>query len=671
MRQSGGLRPSIKGPIAFFWLILIVLAYYIYHKPINTTQSLRLIKLTWEFLSPCLITCIAAGLGRRIISLKTHPPLVRLPLQAGLGYGLISIAILAMGALGLYSPIIFFVLSIGLLIFFIKDITAWGHDWYFLKELWSTGGRLGLSLAILIFIILISTLTISLAPPTKFDSLVYHFSLPKTYIELGRFRYIPENMFWGMPQAGEMLFTWAILLSGNSSAAVFGWIWGVLALIGIAGTVYSNFGGRAAWISIAAILAGFSLSASLSWGYIDWLVILFGLGFFVFLGSWRRENSTSNFVLASLFAGMAISVKYTAGILLLPGMLSVFSASRFRFSIYKKLGAAILWILLAILIALPWLIKNVVATGNPIYPFFFPSGSMDQFRIKQYRGTAVENIWLTLFFLPIRATFLGMEAGSGYSAAIGPLLLGFSVLTILDWRKSSSEYRTEIKAAYWILLSGLITWIIASRFSNYLIQTRLYFAILPAVAFLAGAGFYNLDKISSMGVRFGWISGCLVVIVLGFTVYEICSSTIRMGSVQFFFGMKSNVEYLTDNLGWYYPAMQEIRSLPDDAKVLMLWEPRSLYCLPQCVPDEILDRWLRERNPSLGKASTDPNQILFRWRKTGYSYLLFNRVGAEFIMQESDPAYHKDDWIALEELKADLPKIKDFGGVYSLYSLSP
>ncbi len=39
----------------------------------------------------------------------------------------------------------------------------------------------------------------------------------------------------------------------------------------------------------------------------------------------------------------------------------------------------------------------------------------------------------------------------------------------------------------------------------------------------------------------------------------------------------------------------------------MLWEPRSLYCLPVCSPDEILDRWRGDLrtwdDPAIGAGS--------------------------------------------------------------------
>jgi hypothetical protein len=105
--------------------------------------------------------------------------------------------------------------------------------------------------------------------------------------------------------------------------------------------------------------------------------------------------------------------------------------------------------------------------------------------------------------------------------------------------------------------------------------------------------------------------------------------------------------------------------LPDGARVLTLWEPRGLYCLPKCYPDEVLDRWviaIRELQ--------DPSLVLQSWENAGYTHILYYKLGAEFI-REDDARYRTSDWKALHEFLARLPPPTDIGGVYELYSLAP
>lgn len=97
----------------------------------------------------------------------------------------------------------------------------------------------------------------------------------------------------------------------------------------------------------------------------------------------------------------------------------------------------------------------------------------------------------------------------------------------------------------------------------------------------------------------------------------------------------------------------------------MLWEPRSYYCLPRCVPDEILDQW-RHARQTIG----EPQEILNSWRAKGYTHLLYNRFGADFVRAD-DKRYRDTDWLALDELLSQLQEPVDFGGAYELYSLEP
>jgi hypothetical protein len=101
----------------------------------------------------------------------------------------------------------------------------------------------------------------------------------------------------------------------------------------------------------------------------------------------------------------------------------------------------------------------------------------------------------------------------------------------------------------------------------------------------------------------------------------------------------------------------------------MLWEARSLYCLPGCAPDEILDRWLRERQPVSGRLQS-AEEIRRSWISQGYTHILFYKLGADFIREQSR-AYLPADWQSLQEFLSRLPPGEDFGGAYYLYKLSP
>lgn len=659
------------GFLIFASLFLLVLAYFIYHKPVTGASLVTVLDSIWSIAIAVSVTSIAGGLGRKCIRMSGLNPLVRLSLQAGFGFGLIGIGGLVLGSLGGFTKLIAWLfIFIGLLVFH-KQILEWWREWpgsmTFLRDLDGTCKAIGL----LIAAIFCFTLFTTLAPPLKFDTLVYHLSLPQRYIESGRLVFLEDNIFWGMPQTGEILFTWAMLIHNDISAMLLGWIWGFLCIIGLLGYLREKFETRAAFIGLAALLSGYSISSGLSWGYVDWLAMLYGFCFLVAIGELSRHGNVFWLVTSAAFAGYALGTKYTSGILVISGFLITILWIQADEKISRRLSRSLAWIFTAVLFASPWMIKNFLATGNPMYPFFIPSGAMDAYRQGHYQGTPVESIWYALTMLPVRATILGAEAATGYGASIGPLLLGFSLGAGLGWRKLGEERRLTIRTALWVVLPGLAAWIIASQFSDFLLQSRLYFVIFPALTVLAAAGFYNLEREFSNGIKLGWVAGLVAVFVLGLNVIETGKITLQQGSIQTVLGLQSREEYLDSNLGWYNQAMVGVKNLPTGNNVVMLWEPRSYYCSPRCSPDEILDRWLHLRHSDEKNPDITGEKILESWREKGYTHVLFNKFGADFVRAEENEGYQPQDWTTLSRLVNALSVEQSFGSAYYLYSLSP
>jgi hypothetical protein len=115
--------------------------------------------------------------------------------------------------------------------------------------------------------------------------------------------------------------------------------------------------------------------------------------------------------------------------------------------------------------------------------------------------------------------------------------------------------------------------------------------------------------------------------------------------------------------------MQALRELPPGSSALMLWETRSFDCYPVCQPDEILDRWMRERYLLPGSVPRSLEEIQAGWRAAGYTHLFVHVSGMEFVRQDGRMIRDPGDWQALDTLLAGLPVEQSFGTAYRLYSL--
>jgi hypothetical protein len=130
-------------------------------------------------------------------------------------------------------------------------------------------------------------------------------------------------------------------------------------------------------------------------------------------------------------------------------------------------------------------------------------------------------------------------------------------------------------------------------------------------------------------------------------------------------GSETPQAYLGRRLGAFQPAMAAVAGLGQDARILTLWEPRALYCLPECSPDPWLYRWYAARR-ELGT----PDQILQSWRRAGYTHVLLYRIGMDFLRQY-DNRYSGDDSNDLSRLLSPLTPVASLYGAYDLYRLSP
>ncbi len=525
------------------------------------------------------------------------------------------------------------------------------------------GGRLGRLLGVGLGLLGLAALLVALAPPLAFDSLTDHLVLPASYLQQGRVGYLAWTPFSGMPQNVEMLYTWAMALGGNEAAAMLGVDFGLLAAIGLLGYLGERLDGRAAWVAAAALLAGFTPVILLSSAYDDWLIFLFGLAALVCLDDWRQGGRRRPLLLAGLFVGLAFGCKYTSGVLAIAGLAAL------AWHAWKRRSAfvlpAVYFGLAGLLAALPWLIKNWLTTGSPIFPFLLPAGLEGRSAMAIYAQVGAWGNWMDVALIPLRATLVGFEQADGYMASIGPLLLALGGLGWLGWKTWAAGQRAAFQNAVIFSLTGLVVWAIGNQLDGLLIQTRYYFAIFPAFALLAGYGDWGLRQLNLPRLRPGFIAGALVLMALGLNLVESGTRSLQQGAPQAALGLKPQPAYLADALGWFQPAMQAVSELPAGSRALLLYEPRSLYCLPGCTGDPIMDRWKQAR-----ARLSEPQAILQDWRSQGYTHLLFYKKGLDFLVEANDPNHPPEDRATLQALLATLPQPVSFGGVYELYTIS-
>ena len=222
-RVSSKLSPTWLALSSLVWIIVILVEYYYIHKPISFSQASRLGSALLDLAAVAALSGLAGGVGRRFLPADKLAPLERFALQAALGWGLLGLFWLGVGLLKLYSSWLAWATVIVGWVFCWRHNLAWMGELRSLKLFWASRGRLDRAMALGSVILIAGQLLFALAPPLKWDALVYHLDLPRIYLAEGQFTMVESNPYWGNPQLGEMLYSWSMALRGWETAVVLGW----------------------------------------------------------------------------------------------------------------------------------------------------------------------------------------------------------------------------------------------------------------------------------------------------------------------------------------------------------------------------------------------------------------------------------------------------------------
>lgn len=659
--------------LLLLWGAVVLGGYYAWHKPFNAQQLAAVAGALLDLLLAASIVCVAGGVGNHVLppSLATSKelsPVVRAVLDVGLGCGLLSLTWLALGLAAFWYPPVAWLLLAAALLVLRRDCLAWLRDLSEIGDLWARSTRFERTLAASGGIVIISRLAFALAPPTDWDALMYHLQLPRAYLDAGRFLFVADNPYWGQPQLVEMLFTWAMALRGPSTATTLACLAGILVPVGVLAWVADSLPNghdapvtlrSGAWVGAITTLAGSTFRANLSNGSVDDFSALFGLCCAVSLATAVKAGARQWIIWAGLFASFGVGAKFTSGlavIALAPFALAWWRQGTGRTS-QLALAAAV-----AALAASPWLIKNAVATGNPIFPYLFETPWVDAQRAAYFAYTASAStspLWLDLF-LPLRATWLGVPGAPGFATDIGPLLLWLCLPHIWLWRQDRlARLLAASLAIGWLLMA------VAGRVSPLLEQTRLYFALLPLAAAGASLGWEAFQKIETPWFRLGRVSSALLLLVAGLCAWQEVAAVVGLGVPGVIVGTTTRDQYAATALGPYFAAAQSLSAAAPNGRVLALWEPRGFYLPANAQADWWIDRWYEDRR-HVGQ----PAAILRTWQQQGFTRLLLATGGAAF-ERANRRELGAADWEAFDELLAGLPAPRALAAGYDLYELTP
>ena len=663
---------AVKISASILWVFAMVAAYFWAHKPFGPALARTLSTiLVWVGLS-----WLGMGLGRLVAGnvLSEEPPITRLALSAGTGLGLLSLLTLGLGLVGILRPVVTWGLVLVMGLILRRHLLASLVDLRAVKFP-HPENRFERWLVVFAGLSLLLTLLTALAPPVGWDTLVYHLTGPRLFIEAGRVLHPFDLPYLGFPQLGEMLFTLGMLVAGEGMGPLLHFGYGLLALAVTASLARRAFGKNVALLATALLLSVPTLLSLLTRAYVSGMLLFYASAALYAFLRWREARTVQSAVdgrgwllLIGLFCGFCGGVKYTAVGIPFALALSIAWASR-RDGPRVAVGRVAIVALVAILAVLPWLLENWMTTGNPVYPFFLSGGVYwDEWRAEWYdragTGLAATAPW-RLLTAPFEATILGTEGTSLYDASIGPLLLASAVLLIVVWQAVSRRERVTVRhmllffgVNYGLWLSGLARTALLRR-------TRFLFPVFGVVAVLGSVALDRMSSLRRPKLDTLWIVRAVVSLTLSLLLLSTVTRFVQINPLLVTIGLEDREDYLTRRLGWYYAAMQYVnRELPDDAVILFLWEPRSYHCQRTCWPDALLDRWLHTTHLH----GHDPDAVVAAWQAEGVTHVLISRTGYQAVVEgKFDPVTEADQTTLASVLSSRMEFVANFGGTHELY----
>lgn len=365
-----------------------------------------------------------------------------------------------------------------------------------------------------------------LGPELSFDSLWYHLTLPKIYLENHRIFYISGGLFYYsvMPKLTEMIYIAALAFQDEILAKFLHFIFGILSIIVLYKLSRKFFSTRISLITCLIFYTNLVVGWESITAYVDLTRTFFEILALLAFIYWIQKNQIKWLIISAIMLGFAISVKLLAVTSLFIFLILIITVlfirkTRLRFFLFSLF----LFTFFSLLIPLPWFILSFINTGNPIYPFFtnlYQVGLNTNF-INPF--SLVKSFWA-----------LFMQS----TDPISPLYIIFLPLLIYWIRK----FTFELKIILLYTSIAFVFWYITPRTGG----GRFILPYLPALSIIVGGIISGAVKIRRLK------QVCFVLIILISISSIFYRGIANYKFMPVIFAKETKTQFLTDHLNFNY-----------------------------------------------------------------------------------------------------------------------
>jgi hypothetical protein len=562
--------------------------------------------------------------------------------------------------------------------------------------------------------ILIIEVILCLMPPVSRDALIHHLAIPKLWIRHGGFYETPWTVFSYFPMNVDLLYLIPLLLGNDRVPAfihlLFGWGTGYLVyryLKDQAGKIWGLLG-LLVFVSTPMVIR-LSLTA-----YVDLGMIFFTTASVLSYLRWRDGGyeDAKWLLLAAVCMGLAAGTKYNALIswLFLGGAVCFLYAR----DTGKQLQA-IRWGLIFSLVALatvsPWLVKNIVLKGNPIYPLmdnvfsfvhggretaaFLAAGEAEKgggYSLLRNRTLLYgEEIWQILL-LPFRIFFEGRDhSPQHFDGVLNPLFALAIPCAFVGSRKGHRSFfflfivfvflvsilMADVRIRYMLPILPFMTILAVMGIQNVIDWLRTRNERVPTVSLRAPEGCAAIsdegrDRHASLAMTSRYSRtpvsvGAVIVagaLLIGANLFYLGHQFTGIRPLPYILGEESQDEFLSRQVG-SYPAIVFInRELPSEAVVYLLYlSGRGYYLDRDYIYHVDLESAIVK---AMVRSATDAGTLGAFLRSLGGTHLL---VRDELLIKALEDNFPEETVRSVREKLADcLTKVYESNG-HTVYEI--
>ena len=372
-------------------------------------------------------------------------------------------------------------------------------------------------LILLLFALVCAICILAWVPPVSRDALTHHLAVPKLYLQHGGMVELPHIGFSYFPMNLDLLYLIPLYFGNDILPKFIHFAFGLLT----AGIIFKYLKKRLNknyWMLGALVFLSIPVILKLSITvYVDLGLVFFTTAALIYLFKWNKAPSVKRYlIISAVFCGLALGTKYNGLVAL--ALLTLFvpfmylkSNDATGQSQLKALGWMTVYFVVALIVFSPWMIRNLIWTGNPVFPLYRNVFQTDQAvapkvlsddlqeeidkRTEDWNHFAVRHIiykesWSEIALIPIRIFFQGKDNDPKYfDGKLNPFLLILPVFAFYPRRQTNPTVHFEKK----ILLIFIVLFILFAFFKTS-IRIRYVAPVIPALVILSMYGIQNLIK---------------------------------------------------------------------------------------------------------------------------------------------------------------------------------